>query len=49
MINISGQTFSFGAILAVVVLILVILLAVLGRIPYLEAGLFGLLAVARLS
>jgi hypothetical protein len=39
---------SIGSVIAVIVLVLVILLAILGRMPVLEAGLFGALAAARL-
>jgi len=40
---------TLGVVIALVVLLLVILLSVLGRIPVLEAGLFGGLAIARLT
>ncbi len=39
---------SIGAILAIIVLVLAIVLAVVGQLPLLMAGLFILLALARL-
>lgn len=44
-INLSG----LGGIIAVIVLILVIVLFFIGKMPALEALLFGALAVARLT
>jgi hypothetical protein len=43
------QTLGIGGIIAVIVLILVILLAIIGKLPLLLAGLIGALAVARLT
>ena len=40
---------SLGTLIAIVVLLLVIVLAVIGKMPMLEALLFGLLALARLT
>ena len=40
--------FGLGGILAIVVLILVIVLAAIGHLPLLMAGLLGALALARL-
>jgi hypothetical protein len=40
---------TLGSILALVVLVLVVVLAVIGKMPGLEALLFGLLALARLT
>lgn len=47
--EISWPSWGLGAILAIIVLILVIVLAVIGKMPGLEALLFGLLALARLT
>jgi hypothetical protein len=44
----SLPPWSIGSIIAICVLIVVIVLAVIGRIPTLEALLFGGLALARL-
>jgi len=41
--------FGLGGIIAIVVLVLVILLAVIGHLPMLIAGLLAALAVARLT
>jgi len=46
--NIALAPVSVGTILALLVLILVIVLAVVGQLDYLHAGLIGGLAVARL-
>jgi hypothetical protein len=43
------QTLGIGGIIAVIVLILVILLAIIGKLPLLLAVLIGALAVARLT
>lgn len=40
---------SIGAVIAVIVLVLTIVLAVVGQLPYMIAGLIGLLAIARLT
>jgi predicted membrane channel-forming protein YqfA (hemolysin III family) len=47
--NETIKSWGLGAILAIVVLILVIVLAVIGKMPALEAVLFGMLALARLT
>lgn len=38
-----------GVIIAIIVLAVVVILAILGRIDFLTAGLFGALAIARLT
>lgn len=40
---------GLGGIIAIIVLVLVIILAVIGHLPILLAGLIGALAVARLT
>lgn len=40
---------SLGAVIAVVVLILALVLAIIGKLPWILAGLFAALALARIT